>query len=108
MYGDDFFKNTIMRKTAQDLRNDLKKAQGKIVRVNNDINDVLYKLAKNNPKATFNTISNVNVHAQRIVDFWEIIKNHEVDDKLNYIENIEKWLQEQYPYKQLSFFDDVE
>ena len=95
-----------MNKTAKELKEDLNKAKNQLLGVYNRIDDRLLKLAKTHPQAVFSIVGSTKYKAQVIVDTWAIVKDHDTQSKLNYIENIENWIKEQNPTVQLNMFDD--
>ena len=90
-----------MTRTSQDLREDLNKAKNQLLKAYNRIDDRLIKLAKTHPQAVFSIVGSTKYKAQVIVDTWHIVKDHDAQSKLKYIENIENWIKEQNPTIQL-------
>jgi hypothetical protein len=95
-----------MNKTGQELYSEYKSLQKKVDGLDKKITERLLFLSKKYPEAIIGNINGVDIKAQTITDYRNVIQTHyNVKARITYIINIEKWLKTQNPYKQLSLFD---
>jgi hypothetical protein len=100
-------KNKMKNKSAQELYSDYKELQNKLTLLDNKISERVVFLCAKYPEATITTISGVDIKANTLNNFDDIIKSYPVERRIMFIENIEEWLKNQNKYKQLSLFDNI-
>ncbi|MFW6246812.1 MAG: hypothetical protein ACOC22_01405 [bacterium] len=95
-------------KSAQELYSEYENLQKQIDGLDKRITERLLFLSKKHPEAIVNNIGGVEIYAKAITEYSEVIGTYSIEKRTMFIQNIENWLKDKHPYKQLSMFDSFE